>query len=533
MEQFVLDNTFNMIYEDFLADEISRDLASARNELEENQKNFLEALDVLNELNTNPIIPGPEPKPQTEPAPKKTENKEEKEKESIWDNMSKALDAVDRIQAKATANAYDKLKKGEESPSYKATPQYLEVTNIRDLPFPKNIIAFVKNLIVWLKNNILNFIDKILNIIRALFGLQVSPSRFTPDDLKLKTVKAKEIETKYMYKAGDEFTINKNNKLAIDLNKANGYNTLDRQLVAAKPIQLLHISPNEISTVGLFDSALPEVKDVLFEDGANNAKEVSIISIDTSKDLYNLKLSLEHFFDLFDNAFGSNDEKLFSIEDLEAMLDLFKDATRELFHGGASPIDINGTLNYSNNIDPNKIKDNLLRTKINCDNLKKAYQVTNNQINLIAKIIMNKNVLGVSQMGVQFAFLSSASYEMLSDLLEMIDGRIKEAKELEKKLLKMKKLFEKLVSELEKKRSVLSAVSSYAVTTIIQQKVERLYDGARYITQIVQLRLNALSLYLSEINDTRAIIQNLNAINETSLRTSSFKNKLKTLFSKR
>ena len=51
------------------------------------------------------------------------------------------------------------------------------------------------------------------------------------------------------------------------------------------------------------------------------------------------------------------------------------------------------------------------------------------------------------------------------------------------------------------------------------------------MTQVVQLRLNALSLYISEINDTRSIIKNMNAIGEANKKL-SFGDKLKNIFKK-
>ena len=105
-------------------------------------------------------------------------------------------------------------------------------------------------------------------------------------------------------------------------------------------------------------------------------------------------------------------------------------------------------------------------------------------------------------------------------MLEIVDTRLDEAKNIEKKLIKMKASYETLTKELEKKRSGLAAVKAFNITTIAQRQIENLYDASRYMTQVVQLRLNALSLYISEINDTRSIIKNMNAIGEANKKLS-------------
>lgn len=288
-------------------------------------------------------------------------------------------------------------------------------------------------------------------------------------------------------------------------------------------MQIFDIDSSDISLLEGIGNILPEC-DILDESvddrGDSSDRTVHCLRLDTSKDLLALRQSLDHFFQLFDNAFGSNDEKLFSVDDLEIMLDLFHrtmDAVWNPSHDTA--LEIGGSVKFgSDAISAAKLRDNLLRTRINTDQLKQAYVVTNKQINTIAQIIMQKNMLGASQMGVQFAYLSASTYEIMIELLDVINVRLKEASAMEKKLQKMKKSYEKLTNELNRRRTALASVSGMTYTTVIQKRINELFDGSRFMTETVQLRLNTLALYISELNDTRAVLKNLAAVPASATR---------------
>lgn len=549
MEKFILDEAFELAYQEVLNVSIEEELRSLREDYEQETQNFIDSLNILTE---SPIPAEPhivydklsrfrdkddDEEPEDDDVPEDDQNErnrrrsEPRQKKNGGNGLSykDILDLYDKMNERSAQKIdkleddLNKLKKEKRiNPSYSAQPQYVEMKELKNLPFPQNIVFFITQLITWIKRNILNFIDKFSNIVRSLLGLRVSEPKFNKDDLTLKMSAAKTIETKYGV-ITDGNTYNLKYDTSDDLNRINGYKVLPRYEVNAKPAKIININPSDVKLLTddwkLLDS--PVINEA--------EQDVRILTIDTSKDLYNLKLSLQHFFDLFDNAFGSNDEKLFSVDDLEIILELLKKSVKTATDGMPT-MEVSGALT-TNTIDANKIKDNLIRTKINTDNLKKAYVITNQQINAIAKIIMNKNIIGISQMGVQYAFLSSSSYKELSEMLEIVDTRLDEAKNIEKKLIKMKASYETLTKELEKKRSGLAAVKAFNITTIAQRQIENLYDASRYMTQVVQLRLNALSLYISEINDTRSIIKNMNAIGEANKKL-SFGDKLKNIFKK-
>lgn len=557
MEKFILDEAFDVLYNQFLEESVSEQIKELNEDIDRNQQYFMNSLQILTEF-TRPEVGATleattdeiekDMKEAEEKAQKKEEQTEQNnkpyvikikndvpdtKKENVWDTINKTLDMYDKMQARAKKEVEDTFSRDKKM-TYSPEPQFLEVQKMSEMPFPKNILFFIKQLILWIKNNIINFIDKFSNIVRSLFGLKASEPKFTPEQLKLKMEKAKEMETKYIAVSNSD-VYKPNDNIENRMNALNGYGQTYSN--AVKPIRLLRLKPEDVK---LIESYLVEEKnDNILNEAAGDT--VSVISIDTSKDLLDLKLTLQHFFDLFDNAFGSNNEKLFATDDLLIMLSALKSSTELLekgFSKGGMEINGNQLIIGKETIDASKIKNNLLRTKINVDNLKKAYVATNNQINVITKIIMNKNILGVTQLGVRYAFLSAASYGELSEMLEIIDNRLTEAKNMEKDLKKMKTSFENLTTELEKKRTAIAAIRKFTFTTILEKSLENLYDSSRYMTQVVQLRLNALSLYLSELNDTRAILKNMNAVNEMydknsmTSKAGSLKNKLKQLFAK-
>lgn len=550
MDKFNLNEAFDKVFELSLQEKLNEDIDDLCEMFNNENNDFLDTITILQEALLLEFKEGdgsrPEDEDKDDDKKKTTTGKKDDDK---LDKLSNELDSdhlntISNIYSQAMAQ-YDKMTKNisdkamekriaDQDMTYKPLIGFSEVTKMREMKFPSNIIFFITQFVKWIKNNVLNFIDKFSNIVRSLLGLETGKRKFNKDDLKLKLEKTRAIETKYVI--GDQDVYRKDDDVIDFLSGEERYSS------KVKPVSLLNLPYDEVKRLGLTEE-LNIFKNIeLLSEGSFNSKEfdygahgtdsVNVIKLDTTKDLFALKQSLDHFFELFDSSYGSNDEKLFSIDDLEIMLKMFEN-TLKLLQNGAntdSALEIRGELTFTGDaINATRLKDNLLRTKINTDNLKAAYVVTNKQINQIAQIIMNKNLLGASQMGVQYAFLSASTYETMIQILEIIDARLKEAKDMEKKLNKMKTAYVKLTNALDAKRAKLNTLSGLTYTTIIQRKINELYDGARYMTQTVQLRLNTLALYISELNDTRAILKNLNAIPEATLGKSGIK-KMKQIF---
>ena len=548
MDKFNLNEAFDKVFELSLQEKLNEDIEDLCEMFNNENNDFLDTITILQEAMLLEFKEGdgsPEEEPKEEDKKKTTTKKDEDKLDKLSNELdSNHLNTIGNIYSQAMAQ-YDKMTKNisdkamekriaDQDMTYKPLVGFSEVTKMREMKFPSNIIFFITQFVKWIKNNVLNFIDKFSNIVRSLLGLETGKRKFNKDDLKLKLEKTRAIETKYVI--GDQDVYRRDDDVIDFLSGEERYSS------KVKPVSLLNIPYDEVKRLGLTEE-LNIFKNIeLLTEGSFNSKEfdggahgsdaVNVIKLDTTKDLFALKQSLDHFFELFDSSYGSNDEKLFSIDDLEIMLKMFEN-TLKLLQNGAntdSALEIRGELTFTGDaINATRLKDNLLRTKINTDNLKAAYVVTNKQINQIAQIIMNKNLLGASQMGVQYAFLSASTYETMIQILEIIDARLKEAKDMEKKLNKMKTAYVKLTNALDAKRAKLNTLSGLTYTTIIQRKINELYDGARYMTQTVQLRLNTLALYISELNDTRAILKNLNAIPEATLGKSGIK-KMKQIF---
>lgn len=533
MERFTLDEAFDILYTEILEEKLKEDISDLSSSLAENQQQLAESLDILIEA----VVDVPQTSAVTADA--KNKNKDSGGSYAAggtgWADALKAYEDLDKVitkkasdmlgrSADSTDAARSKLgiddygHGGMRLPSPKPVTGMIEYTTIKDMKFPQNVIFFITQIVKWVKNNILNFIDKFSSIVRSMLGLKVSDPKFKESDLKLQMKKAKAIETKYMITGDEAYT--KDRSFADILNGKSASTKIDPKKVRA--VDVFDIDQSDISLLEGLDNILPggESLSENFDDRRSEGTTTHVLRLDTSKDLLALRQSLDHFFDLFDNAFGSNDEKLFSVDDLEIMLDLFKktmDAVWNPTHDSA--YELGGKVNFgSDAISAAKLKDNLLRTRINTDQLKQAYVVTNKQINTIAQIIMNKNMLGASQMGIQFAYLSASTYEVMIELIKIIDVRLKEATAMDKKLQKMKKSYEKLTDELNKRRMALSSVSGMTYTTVLQKRINELFDGSRYMTETVQLRLNTLALYISELNDTRAILKNLAAVPSSAIR---------------
>jgi hypothetical protein len=542
--KFNLDEAFDLVYSQLLEDRTRDDIDSLVDDINTSTNDMLEALDLLEDdhvgetriatigggsghFSNGPRQDGSGDKPRDDAKPEKSATEKYA---AVYDSL---VDKINKqIADNITVSFGDRdsaAKNQQKNMAYQPAVGYEVTEKISDMKFPQNIIFFIKSLITWIKNNLLNFIDKCSNIIRSLLGLSAGKDRFSPDDLKLKLAKSKEIENHYLVNTQGE-AYKKVNSTSDMLNGESHYSA------AIQPVMMMDVSAKDVKPLfGLRENGekyvqkpgllpLTEEAETLLEFGGADVKgddRTPVIRIDTSNDLLQLKESLNHFFDLYDNAYGSNNEDMFSTTDIQLELALFKDALDRIQHPSTTnAVQVGNAIEYDGvAVSSQKLKDNLLRTKVNTDNLKKAYTITNQQINTIARIIANKNIIGITQMGVQYAMLSASTYSIMIEMLDDIDGRIKEASKTEKDLQKMKDAFNKLTDELDKKRTIISAGSTMAYTTALERKIDDMYDGARYMTQTVQLRLDALALYLSELNDTRAVLKNLNAINTVNFPT--------------
>ncbi len=356
----------------------------------------------------------------------------------------------------------------------------------------ENLTLFLGSIVKWIKNIAIKLIDIFSKSLRGLVGLENPKNKISPEDLKLKFEKVKKIENKYMVDYQDH-----KSKLKFDN-------------ISQKDMEDLEVVLGSLKgNVMVSESSLNENERTTFRD-------ISINKIDVSDELMNLKSKLTHFFDIFDNSIGSNDEMLFGSDDLELLLNMTKRTFDDIkSYAGDVKFAIGGKAVSVDVISSDRMKDNLVRTKINTDNLGKAFKECNNLISDILSSMNTKQYIR-NVTGMEISMITSATYNQLINILKVVNVREKEAEQLYKKMDKMKTKFEKLYKEIENVRYKFAQLgSNIAFTSALQQRISDLFLSAKYMTQTVALRFNSLALYIKELRQVKNLIINVNSINAT------------------
>lgn len=373
--------------------------------------------------------------------------------------------------------------------SYQPIQSVVSVQNITDMKFPQNIVFFIKQLISWIKNLVIYFIDKIKNFLSLLLrGKKVEP-RLTKDELKLSFDKVKKLEV--VDGVSD-------NKTKSDGKVIKMYN--------------LPLSDYKISEY----IPLRENLSDLFTGGEKAASKGNavIITVDLSRDMLQLKELVQHFYDLFDNAFGSNNEQLYDTTDLELILKVFKDTLAGLKSGRSSMIQVGSKLGAVEAISADRVRDNLINTNANIEALKGAYTATKAKLTQTSSIITNKELMMANSMGVDFKVLSSATYQEMIYILDTITPRLKEAEKMQKKLEVMQRAFNSVSEELKKMQQNVMALGNVSYQSVYQRQFVDMFNASRYMTQIVTLRLSGIGIYIRELKDVETIIETLANLNK-------------------
>ena len=386
-------------------------------------------------------------------------------------------------------------KSDEKAPDYEVKG-ISTVEDISDMKFPKNVIFFLQQLIAWIKRVVVFFIEKIKNIFRAIVGQKTK--ELNTDALKLQLSKVRELET--IYTPSIEGKKDAPVKLmAVKADDVNRYYALKESFNA--------IDEGLAADLGIIKQSK--------SDDIKPLKQPVIIQIDISKDLIHLKELVQHFYDLYDNAFGSNNEELFSTEDLELVLGLFRKTVDGLKNGDTPVYEIGSTAVEVSAIDSSRVRDNLIRTNDNIKRLKQAYTETAEMIKNTARVITHKEMLMLSGYGIDNKWLSSATYQTIIDILDTLKPRLKDAARNEKALTKMQKKYEAVSNELVKLQRAFNAYSNLSYTSVYQKRIIDLCHAAKYMTQVVTLRLTAIGMYIKEMKDIKDLMKALVNINNT------------------
>ena len=360
-----------------------------------------------------------------------------------------------------------------------------------------NVRSFLGVIIEFVKNLITRFIEWLKKVFSSVVGLT-----YTEPEKK-----ADISFTSLMSKANDA------QKLKHSFSSFGGTGYVD--LGDSKVRNVLGIADEKVKDLVFnqinHESALTEKK----EDTVKS-HSVPAAYLDPSQDLFALKEALNHFFQLFEDSVGSSGERLFETTDVELLFKNFQAVYKALKEGDTNAYaDIGGKLTKLQIVSPDRLKDNLIRTKINTDKLSAAYQDTSSIIQKVLQVIAQKNYQGAVIAPATFTLLSSASFKQMAEIVKVLDSRMKTAKQLEKGLVKIQDKYTKLLRELEKMRSAYMQLgSNYYAPSVLQKEISDLFVAGKYVMQTIMLRFSTLSLYANVLRETKNAIYNLNLINK-------------------
>lgn len=410
----------------------------------------------------------------------------------------------------------------------------------------ESFAGFITAIVTWIKNVFIALITKIGNVLRRLTG---APTKEMPD-ISLSSLIKKQKAAMTLEKIEDANDAAKYShitavasggaKIPYDVNDSSAdkieflmKNGLDEEadMTPEEAVAVL----TEDSLYRAFDK-MPRVVDgdvvedkrardgikmggkIETEHGENKIAvgkpQNNIVLVDPSQDVFNLREALGQFFLLFDNSIGSNGEKLFETDDLQMLLKAFEATKKALDTGDVDYMAVGNKVSQFNLISADKLKDNLIRTKVNTDKLTHAYQQVDTMMQTVLQAIAGKDYnMAVAAPGV-YKVLSTATYKQMIEIVKILNKRVAQAKKLEKKLDKVRVQYEKLANELSKmKAQWLSIGMTVSYSTVTQQRVSELFDAAKYVLQTIMLRYGALGIYTKVLKNTKDTIANLNFIN--------------------
>ncbi len=437
----------------------------------------------LNE-SAGPTVPPTDEKKSKEgddekPKDREKDNRDREKDRKVDDEIQRKIKEVMEKLASRAVPSLNSTYSNDDKAGINYTPEAgLVITKtISDMKFPENIKFFIETIIKWLVNLVKFVLKAIKNLIKIITG-----ENGDKDEMR---------------KAADALRLN--------FKKSKVYQTVGTPVVGKVKgnLDVRMIDQSDIAKVGIFSESC-----VLHEDKA------LAISLDISKDVLALKEFTNHFFKLYDNAFGSNEEYLFGTEDVELLLRAFNTVRQNLETGKLTHYSINGRLAEIDMIDADRIRDAAYKTKVNIDALTKAYSQTFAKIQDIIKVIQSKSLMQSVDSVISFKILSHATSGAALDLLEAVNPRIQEAAILEKRLTKVQGMYEKLIKELQKNVGIIGAFGKVTYVSEYQNQISNLFNSARYTSQMISMRISALALYLKYLKDMKEMLKLLSKFND-------------------
>lgn len=397
-----------------------------------------------------------------------------------------------------------------ENPSYKPemAPKVFQYKKI------DSVVGFITGIVTWIKNVLLNLISYFTRGIRMALHIDTNPKEnvykeINPFKLMAQAKKAAAVERQYGFG-----TLKIGNNDGDSIEKTIG-DQLKNYVSAQKGEEIIK-SMQESFT--LTEEPTDDQKDDKNNKGgySPSLKEINksygyLVNVDVSKEIRQLKEVLNHFFDLFDEAVGSNGEKLFETTDLEMLLSAIATMKNSLNMGQATHFD-----GYKAKLlDSTKLKDNLFRTKVNCDKLNKAFSDTQQIIDLVIKKINASTTIQATYDPSRFILLSSATLLGLADVAKLLQSRKKSAEKLSKNLEKLGNEYSKVVGELSVLRQQwISVGSNITIQSDLELATAELFESGKAVFQTLMLRFTCLTNYIQIITNTEDLVLNLIHVNK-------------------
>jgi len=490
---FNLTESFKKEYETSLNEKLLKeDYSNSLKEFEEAQKYSEQGFEVITEYFSYFKNLQEKDPTGTPPGDGRGDTTKKKEDKSITDTISQVFNFIS---------------KGEDPRStisdYEPAVGHVTMKSITDMRFPENIIFFFQQLVSWIVNLVKKFISFFTNSIQRLFQLPEG-AKFE-DEIKLNLQKAKKIES-----------------IAMPLSYRKSYETQGNMPKAVSMVSFMPEDYEKVRSLIMEDVQLSEADPVRstlqlpakkINPEFNEGKQIIAIDINISKEMEGIDQLLQYFLELFDNSYGSNREHLFGTEDLEMLLEIFRETIKNILDAKVSTSAVSGKMISMELLSADRLKDNLIRTKVNTDNLKKVYVQIEQAISNMLSVLQHKQLVAAENLGVNFRFYSASTYIQMSKILEAIKPRIKQAEQMEKDLKKMRDVFDKIVVQLAKQRRILLGVGQLSFSSVIEKKVEELFNASRYVSQTISLRLATLGLFIRQIKEIREAVYSANAIN--------------------
>jgi hypothetical protein len=231
------------------------------------------------------------------------------------------------------------------------------------------------------------------------------------------------------------------------------------------------------------------------------------VVVDVSKQIFELNVAIDHFFKLFDNAFGTNGEHLYDDSDLLALSKLIKITVKNVEKGQLFPTENEfGDVRLEHGISRDKAKQNLNNTKVNTDKLRSAYLNTANIIQNLLQTIATKQAQTTTSLA-SMSLFNKMTNKQLKALAKKVTPRLKQAEKMYKNLNKMITKFKKISSKISEKQFNIQKLAAVSFTTPDVRLLQDYFQTVRMLIQTTDLRMSALAIYIKEMRDIQGALE--------------------------